>query len=63
MLETTDGILDWIGNTLSPSSPRGMEIDGFTTAALEEAHERRAEPAQRRGGRPFCGKTAASTGC
>ncbi len=53
LLQMTDGMLDWIGNTLSPSYPRGMEIDGFTTAALEEADKRCAEPAQRRQGPAF----------
>lgn len=53
LLEMTDGMLDWIGNTLSQTYPRGMEIDGFTTAALEEADKRCAEPAQRRAGPAF----------
>ena len=53
LLEMTDGMLDWIGNALAPSYPRGMEIDGFTTAALEEADKRCAEPALRRQGPAF----------
>ncbi len=53
LLQMTDGMLDWIGNTLSPTYPRGMEIDGFTAAALEESEKRCAEPAQRRQGPAF----------
>lgn len=53
LLEMTDGMLDWIGNTLSETYPRGMEIDGFTTAALKEADKRCADPAQRRAGPAF----------
>ncbi len=34
LLRMTDGMLDWIGNTLSPSYPRGMEIDGFTACFM-----------------------------
>jgi spore coat polysaccharide biosynthesis protein SpsF len=49
----TDGMLDWIGNTLAPAYPRGMEIDGFTTAALTEAEKRCGEPEQRRRGPAF----------
>lgn len=53
LLQMTDGMLDWIGNTLSLTYPRGMEIDGFTTAALEESEKRCTEPAQRRQGPAF----------
>ncbi|HTV33260.1 MAG TPA: spore coat biosynthesis protein F [Methylocella sp.] len=53
LLQMTDGMLDWIGNTLSPTYPRGMEIDGFTTAALEESEKRCMEPEQRRQGPAF----------
>jgi spore coat polysaccharide biosynthesis protein SpsF len=53
LLQMTDGMLDWIGNTLSPTYPRGMEIDGFTTAALEESEKRCADPAQRQLGPAF----------
>lgn len=53
LLQMTDGMLDWIGNTLAPTYPRGMEIDGFTTAALEESGRRCAEPKQRREGPAF----------
>jgi spore coat polysaccharide biosynthesis protein SpsF len=53
LLQMTDGMLDWIGNTLAPAYPRGMEIDGFTTAALTEAEKRCGEPEQRRRGPAF----------
>lgn len=53
LLEMTDGMLDWIGNTLSETYPRGMEIDGFTTAAIEEADTRCADPVLRQGGPAF----------
>ena len=62
LLQMTDGMLDWIGNTLAPTYPRGMEIDGFTTAALAESERRCSEPAQRRLGPAFLRKTAVSTG-
>ncbi|QGM45663.1 spore coat biosynthesis protein F [Methylocystis heyeri] len=52
LLQMTDGMLDWIGNTLTQTWPKGMEIDGFTTAALEEAGTR-ASPEQRREGPAF----------
>lgn len=58
LLQMTDGMLDWIGNTLSPTYPRGMEIDGFTTAALEESEKRCAEPALRRQGAAFLRKNS-----
>lgn len=53
LLQMTDGMLDWIGNTLAPTYPKGMEIDGFTAAALEESGRRCAEPQQRREGPAF----------
>ena len=53
LLQMTDGMLDWIGNTLAPAYPRGMEIDGFTAAALTEAEKRCGEPEQRRRGPAF----------
>jgi spore coat polysaccharide biosynthesis protein SpsF len=53
LLQMTDGMLDWIGNTLAPTYPRGMEIDGFTLAALTEAEARCGEPEQRRRGPAF----------
>ena len=53
LLQMTDGMLDWISNTLAPTYPRGMEIDGFTTAALAESEKRCSEPAQRRLGPAF----------
>jgi spore coat polysaccharide biosynthesis protein SpsF len=53
LLQMTDGMLDWIGNTLAPAYPRGMEIDGFTTAALTEAETRCGDPATRARGAAF----------
>ncbi|MBY6243961.1 cytidylyltransferase domain-containing protein [Methylosinus sp. Sm6] len=53
LLQMTDGMLDWIGNTLAPTYPRGMEIDGFTLAALAEAEARCGAPEQRRRGPAF----------
>jgi spore coat polysaccharide biosynthesis protein SpsF len=54
LLQMTDGMLDWVGNTHSPPSyPRGMEIDGFTTAAITESDKRCADPEQRRQGPAF----------
>jgi spore coat polysaccharide biosynthesis protein SpsF len=53
LLQMTDGMLDWIGNTLAPAYPRGMEIDGFTKAALTEAETRCGEAEQRRQGPAF----------
>lgn len=53
LLQMTDGTLDWTGYTLSPTDPRGREIDGFTTAASEESEKRCMEPAQLGGDQPF----------
>lgn len=53
LLQMTDGMLDWVGNTAAKTYPHGMEIDGFTTAALEESEKRCAEPEQRRLGPTF----------
>ena len=54
LLQMTDGMLDWIGNTHSPATyPQGMEIDGFTTAAITESEKRCADIEQRRQGPAF----------
>jgi spore coat polysaccharide biosynthesis protein SpsF len=53
LVQMTDGMLDWVGNTAAPSYPQGMEIDGFTAAALKEADRRCAEPEVRRQGPAF----------
>ncbi len=53
LLQMTDGMLDWIGNTASPTYPRGMEIDGFTTAAITESDRRCADAELRRQGPAF----------
>lgn len=52
LLQMTDGMLDWIGNTLTRTYPQGMEIDGFTAAALTESSQR-ADPESRRQGPAF----------
>jgi spore coat polysaccharide biosynthesis protein SpsF len=54
LLQMTDGMLDWVGNTHSPATyPRGMEIDGFTTAAITESDKRCAGIEERRQGPAF----------
>jgi spore coat polysaccharide biosynthesis protein SpsF len=54
LLQMTDGMLDWVGNTASPPTyPQGMEIDGFTTAAITESDKRCADVEQRRQGPAF----------
>lgn len=58
LLQLTDGMLDWVGNTAAPTYPKGMEIDGFTAAALTEADRRCAEPELRREGPAFLWKNS-----
>jgi spore coat polysaccharide biosynthesis protein SpsF len=54
LLQMTDGMLDWVGNTHAPPTyPQGMEIDGFTTAAITESDRRCADIEQRRQGPAF----------
>lgn len=53
LLQLTDGMLDWVGNTAAPTYPQGMEVDGFTAASLAEADRRCAEPVERRLGPAF----------
>jgi len=44
----TDGMLDFVGTTLSRTYPRGMDVEAFTVAALEDADRRCADTAIRR---------------
>jgi spore coat polysaccharide biosynthesis protein SpsF len=54
LLQMTDGMLDWVGNTAPPATyPQGMEIDGFTTAAITESDKRCADIDGRRQGPAF----------
>jgi spore coat polysaccharide biosynthesis protein SpsF len=53
LIEMTDGMVDWVGNTLSRTYPHGMEVEAFTVAALEEASRRCDDPTQRRQGLHF----------
>jgi spore coat polysaccharide biosynthesis protein SpsF len=54
LLQMTDGMLDWVGNTHTPPTyPQGMEIDGFTTAAITESDKRCAGIEERRQGPAF----------
>jgi spore coat polysaccharide biosynthesis protein SpsF len=54
LLQMTDGMLDWVGNTHTPATyPQGMEIDGFTTAAITESDRRCADIEERRQGPAF----------
>jgi spore coat polysaccharide biosynthesis protein SpsF len=54
LLQMTDGMLDWVGNTHSPATyPQGMEIDGFTTAAITESDKRCGDVEERRQGPAF----------
>lgn len=53
LLQMTDGMLDWVGTTAAQTYPVGMEIDAFTTAALEESEKRCSEPGQRQLGPVF----------
>jgi spore coat polysaccharide biosynthesis protein SpsF len=47
LVEMTDGMLDWVGTNLSPVYPGGMDVEGFTLAALEDSDRRCADPAVR----------------
>jgi spore coat polysaccharide biosynthesis protein SpsF len=44
----TDGMLDFVGTTLARTYPRGMDVEAFMVAALEDADRRCADPASRR---------------
>jgi spore coat polysaccharide biosynthesis protein SpsF len=47
LVEMTDGMLDYVGTDLSQTYPRGMEVEGFTRAALEDADHRCLDAAER----------------
>lgn len=47
LVEMTDGMLDYIGTDLAQTYPRGMEVEAFTRAALEDADGRCGDPAER----------------
>jgi len=36
-------MLDWVGTNLAPAYPKGMDVEGFTIAALEDSDRRCAE--------------------
>jgi spore coat polysaccharide biosynthesis protein SpsF len=44
----TDGMVDFVGTTLARTYPRGMDVEAFTVAALEDADRRCADAATRR---------------
>lgn len=44
----TDGMLDFVGTTLARTYPRGMDVEAFTVAALEDADRRCADTETRR---------------
>lgn len=48
LIEMTDGMLDFVGNDLAPTYPRGMAAEAFTVPALEDADRRCADPQTRR---------------
>lgn len=43
LVEMTDGMLDWVGTNLAPAYPKGMDVEGFTIAALEDSDRRCAD--------------------
>jgi len=47
LVELTDGMLDFVGTTLAPTYPQGMDVEGFTLAALKDSHHRCADPGER----------------
>jgi spore coat polysaccharide biosynthesis protein SpsF len=50
LIQMTDGMLDWVGTNLSQTYPIGMEVEGFTVAALDESDRRCADAEIRRQG-------------
>jgi len=50
LIRMTDGMVDWIGTPLTKSYPRGMEVEAFTVAALDDSNRRCLEPQERREG-------------
>ncbi len=50
LIRLTDGMVDWIGTPLTKSYPRGMEVEAFTVAALDDSNRRCLDPDERREG-------------
>jgi spore coat polysaccharide biosynthesis protein SpsF len=50
LIRMTDGMIDWIGTPLTHSYPRGMEVEAFTVAALDDSNRRCVDPNERREG-------------
>jgi spore coat polysaccharide biosynthesis protein SpsF len=50
LIRMTDGMIDWIGTPLTQSYPKGMEVEAFTTAALEDSNHRCFDMVERREG-------------
>jgi len=50
LIRLTDGMVDWIGTPLTNSYPRGMEVEAFTVAALDDSNRRCLDPIERREG-------------
>jgi spore coat polysaccharide biosynthesis protein SpsF len=50
LIRMTDGMIDWIGTPLTKSYPRGMEVEAFTVAALDDSNRRCLDPDERRDG-------------
>ncbi len=53
LIRLTDGMVDWIGTSLTKSYPRGQEVEAFTLAALDDSNRRCLDPAERRGGTTY----------
>jgi spore coat polysaccharide biosynthesis protein SpsF len=53
LMHMTDGMLDWVGTNLTQTYPIGMEVEGFTVAALRESDRRCAESEVRAQGTMF----------
>jgi spore coat polysaccharide biosynthesis protein SpsF len=47
LIEMTDGMVDYVGTDLAPTYPRGMEVEAFTRAALDDADRRCLDPIER----------------
>ncbi len=53
LIRLTDGMVDWIGTSLTKSYPRGMEVEAFTLAALDDSNRRCLDAAERREGTAY----------
>lgn len=53
LIRLTDGMVDWIGTPLTKSYPRGMEVEAFTVAALDDSNRRCLDPDERRDGTTY----------